>query len=104
MEVNTSAAQYGGNYVMPDPRLLKYINSKQIPLCLADDAHYSQDVGRKFYDLLRMLRDCDVKQLSYFENKQIRFYPLEDAIASFRDVDVECFRRDFMGQFDCELP
>lgn len=90
LEVNTGGIQYNDDF-LPTESILEYAAAKGIPMCLSSDCHFTPEIGRNFGGALRCLKRLGVTELCYFKKKRLHKYSLDEALASFKEIN--CAKR-----------
>lgn len=77
IELNTAGWHKPCASAYPAPRFLELACAAGIPLVISSDAHAPQEVGRDFPQAIALARAAGYRETALFENRNIRFEPLE---------------------------
>ncbi|MHA1270077.1 MAG: histidinol-phosphatase HisJ [Candidatus Helarchaeota archaeon] len=74
IELNTSGDRKPVNEFYPSKQILEKCYINDIPISLGSDAHKPEEVGWKFREAVKILKDIGYTQLVKFNNKKIQFF------------------------------
>ncbi|CAL6033398.1 Histidinol-phosphatase [Hexamita inflata] len=89
LECNTGGIQYGPDNYLPTASILEQAIARRIPICMSSDCHQSYEVGRQFDTALLDLQKMGLTELSYYKQKKMQTYSVQDAIDSFKFVETK---------------
>ncbi len=78
VEINTAGLRKPVKELYPSDELLELILNEGIDLTLSSDAHSPSQVGFKYDETLKKLKEMGIKELVYFEKKEKKKINLED--------------------------
>ena len=70
VEINTAGKDKPAGEFYPSPGIVRRLANAGIPLTLGSDAHRPSEVGRHRKEALELLRECGVKELVSFDQRQ----------------------------------
>lgn len=73
VEVNTAGLRKPVGELYPNEKLLDFLKDKKTPLTLSSDAHNPEDVGYKFDEVLKILKEKGYKKLITFNKRNPSF-------------------------------
>lgn len=88
MELNTSGLNKALPEMNPGPQMLTLIRERDIPVVIGADAHRPARVGDRYQQALRMLDELGFETVSYFLERKRHIVPIDDALASLREVPL----------------
>ena len=77
LEINTAKVNMPGGVIGPEPFILRlYKQCGGEAVTLASDAHHTSHLLRGFQDAAQLARNCGIKYAAYFDQRQMKTYPL----------------------------
>jgi len=76
LEVNTSGLRKPVGEIYPSKLILAMAKERDIPICFGSDAHRPEEVGFKFEEALRLVKDLGFLNYVRFRKRQKIFYNL----------------------------
>ena len=66
IEVSTAGLRKPVGRMYPEPELLRLANAQGVPVTLASDAHYPEDVGKDYQQAVRLLQEAGYQSITRF--------------------------------------
>jgi histidinol-phosphatase (PHP family) len=88
MELNTSGLNKAIAEMNPNPRMLRAMREREIPVVVGGDAHTPQRVGDRFLDAYSLLGEAGYGEVSYFLGRERQVLPIEVARRSLEEASA----------------
>jgi histidinol-phosphatase (PHP family) len=87
MELNTSGVQKALPEMNPSPAQLTMMRERGIPVVIGADAHVPERVGDGYLTAMQTLKKAGYSEISYFIDRVRQTLAIDDAIASWIEVN-----------------